>query len=430
MIKRFIILVMVCFILNLSLAAYAGTPDSIRFLRQHKDECVEVNRYFYANGDDGYVLMKSAPSSEEYMKTKIENNYECFIRYTYNYKGELWGYIYENPMPGNWFSSWISMNKLVLVYDSISFFEEHKDEFYSYTGSYDALKKVEKIIVWPWPGFGGDGVRVRARAVKAEEIENFSISYSYKDKDGREWGFISSHDLTPKYIDMWKSRFVGSLVYVYPNYNDMWICISDPANYHSMPAFNPPRVKDSDEKIHSVPDILLSGDNTFIADITEKNRSEWIGFSNSLKFREVKDVVEVITYGVPLPGPSSRIYTWRLDGVAGKVGILWSFLRSELSDAAAPKRFRIPYAFAFELTSEEHALCEAQPDEILNIIKGKKAILTWITPEIQWGDKLRSRYLREYIRILKEKGYIDWVETIEKLEGKIYLYNNDLDNIK
>jgi len=87
------------------------------------------------------------------------------------------------------------------------------------------------------------------------------------------------------------------------------------------------------------------------------------------------------------------------------------------------------HTFAFELTPEEHALCEAQPDEILNTIKGKRTILTWITPEIQWGDKLRIRYLREYIRILKENGFIDWVETIEKLEGKSYLYN-DMDNIK
>jgi hypothetical protein len=46
------------------------------------------------------------------------------------------------------------------------------------------------------------------------------------------------------------------------------------------------------------------------------------------------------------------------------------------------------------------------------------AILTWISPEIQWGDKLRIRYLQDYIKILKENGFVEWAETIENLEDK------------
>jgi hypothetical protein len=101
-----------------------------------------------------------------------------------------------------------------------------------------------------------------------------------------------------------------------------------------------------------------------------------------------------------------------------EVQVLWSRLYDELSDAADPERHKIPYAFAFNLTQEEHLLCEAQPDEILNIIQGKEAVLTWISQEIQWGDKLRIRYLRDYIKALRENGFVDWAETVENLEGR------------
>jgi len=37
--------------------------------------------------------------------------------------------------------------------------------------------------------------------------------------------------------------------------------------------------------------------------------------------------------------------------------------------------------------------------------------------------KLRIRYLRDYIKILKDNGFVDWAETVENLEGKNYLYD-------
>jgi hypothetical protein len=111
------------------------------------------------------------------------------------------------------------------------------------------------------------------------------------------------------------------------------------------------------------------------------------------------------------------------------MSVLWQMLNNELTDATDPERFKIPYAFAFDLTPEEHVLCEEQPDEILNIIQGKKAILTWISPEIQWGDKLRIRYLRDYIKILKENGFVEWAETVESIEDRKYFYD-DSNNLK
>ena len=128
--------------------------------------------------------------------------------------------------------------------------------------------------------------------------------------------------------------------------------------------------------------------------------------------------------GLP-PHPTHHFRAMKKNGDAERMRVLWKMLYDELSDAADPERFKIPYAFAFSLTLEEHTLIEAYPDRILNIIQGKEPILTWITPEIQWGDKLRIRYLRDYIRILKENGFVEWAETIENLEDRNYLYGDE-----
>jgi len=110
------------------------------------------------------------------------------------------------------------MSQLAPLYDSILFFEDHKDKFYPYIGNYEELKTAERIILWPWPGSGSTNVRVRT--AEAEEIENINISHVYKDKDGREWGLIA--------------RGIEN------GFNsDMWVCISDPGN-DAIPEFNPP----------------------------------------------------------------------------------------------------------------------------------------------------------------------------------------------
>ena len=171
------------------------------------------------------------------------------------------------------------------------------------------------------------------------------------------------------------------------------------------------------------PNIFISGDRIFIADITMDGNIK-VFYSKSLQFRALKYISQELLGG---GGPFKHYRSSRFVGGehSGSVNALWLQLYDELSGASDPERFKIPYAFAFDLTPEEHALCDAQPDEILNIIQGKEAILTWISQEIQWSDKLRIRYLRDYIAILKENGYTDWAETIENLEGKSYLYDDE-----
>jgi len=182
-----------------------------------------------------------------------------------------------------------------------------------------------------------------------------------------------------------------------------------------------------------IPHIYVSGNNTFISDITEENEIAWIGYSASLRFRGFRyNRARCRMLGGLCTRERFRVQRERVMGEKGDADLvytLWLMLYRELSDAADPRRFKIPYAFAFELTQEEHDLLQARPDEIFDFIQGKKRVLTWITPEIQWGDELRIRFLRDYMQILRENGHVDWAETVEKLEGRDYLYGNlDLDS--
>lgn len=189
------------------------------FYSRHRNEMTSLNRSFYANGESGSVSLKKAPDSKSEV-TVIKNGEVLNIMFTYNHKGEAWGVteLYMQDVPyGQWPTGWIPMNQLLLVYDFISFAEEHKDEFYPYAGSYEALKTAQEIVLWSWPGSGNTPKLLHATPREAiSSDESFSFSHAYKDDQGREWGFIG---------------------YWY-GYRNVWVCISDPAN-SGIPAFNP-----------------------------------------------------------------------------------------------------------------------------------------------------------------------------------------------
>ena len=109
------------------------------------------------------------------------------------------------------------MTELLLVYDYISFDEEHQREYYPYTGDYAELYAVGDIVFWKWPGSGVTDWTLQAQYRNEETDRNFLMaSHAYKDSEGREWGFFQ---------------------YVYGMRN-MWVCLSDPSD-GDIPAFNP-----------------------------------------------------------------------------------------------------------------------------------------------------------------------------------------------
>ena len=202
-------------------------PDS--FYKKHYADCVNINRNFYANGKDGYIMLKSEPGASGEVAAFV-NGTIFNISFAYDRNGEQWGVVtfyaaadsagQNNGTRVNEGTGWIPMSDLVVVYDYISFEEEYGSEFYSYSGdSYDGLSENIELVFWTWPGSGEIAETHRiSHATNYTESERIWLTTerAYKDAEGREWGFVP---------------------YYYAARN-RWICLSDPANA-DIPAFNP-----------------------------------------------------------------------------------------------------------------------------------------------------------------------------------------------
>jgi len=110
---------------------------------------------------------------------------------------------YEHP-------GWVPMDEVFLIFEREDFEKIHKQEFYEYTGSYDAVLSASRLVLWQWPGSDREKIIIDDKG--ASKISSFAyVHYAYRDSEGREWG---------------KTR------------EDSWICLSDPDN-SNIPAFYP-----------------------------------------------------------------------------------------------------------------------------------------------------------------------------------------------
>ena len=215
-----VLLLAICLLLIPNHVAHADVliePNN-DFYARHRNECASLNRSFYANGESGFISVKKEPGSNKEV-TAVKNGETLYIMFTYNDNGRLWG-VTDFHSPGQSYdkrlSGWIPMDQLALVYDYISFDEDYGNEFYSYTGSYDALHGAVEIVLWTWPGSGVAVWTIEASNIPEDIDAYLTESKTYKDEQGREWGFIG---------------------YMYGHRNS-WICLSDPSN-KDIPAFHP-----------------------------------------------------------------------------------------------------------------------------------------------------------------------------------------------
>lgn len=177
------------------------------FYSRHRNQCEYLSRRFYANGDDGYVSMLSEPGSRKEISV-VKNGETLVIQYTYDYHGERWGVGYS--------SGWAPMRDFILVYDSISFYEDHKDEFTDNKFDLNVLLDAELVVFWTWPGSGEINMDYKPSASN-RDLESIWLDaeYCYKDDEGRVWGYIP---------------------YFYA-VRSQWVCLSDPSD-KNIPAFN------------------------------------------------------------------------------------------------------------------------------------------------------------------------------------------------
>jgi hypothetical protein len=171
------------------------------FYNKHASECEPMFRDFTANASKDFVTLWESPGSQKKVAT-YKNGVTFWIRYTYTDKYNfIWGFYYENSHS----NGWLHMNDLEVVYDNISFMEEHESELKEYNGEYDN-SDLGYATIWSYPGSG-----VITSQISDLRSQLSDIKYIYTDADNRQWAY-----------------FPGRI----KNSSGFWICASDPTNIH------------------------------------------------------------------------------------------------------------------------------------------------------------------------------------------------------
>lgn len=175
-------------------------PRGDSFYESHRDECDYHDRSYLANGEKGYVTVKASPDSLIEV-ANLANGTRFFVVHVWEGKdGTQWGVGYPS---GQWDKEgWVKLSEMAMVYDYISFNEDHSHEFQEYDGSGDHLTEA---YVYSYPG-GVCGSRMEQGSGDYTFAQAFNNLYT--DENGLRWTFVG----------------------YYMGHRDGWVCIDDPMN--------------------------------------------------------------------------------------------------------------------------------------------------------------------------------------------------------
>lgn len=189
---------------SLSVCADMIWEPTNTFYSNHKNECTYVGRVFTANGSDGTVTVRETPDSDAEVAT-VQNGSTFTVTFTFkDSSGNDWGLVefvidgsgkpHSSSQQGDKIG-WIPMKDLTVVYDEISFRNDHKSEFETYKGDLDSYVIKKEILVWTYPDSGNI-----SSTIKTLDAGKLSLSDTYTDKDGRLWGYLAYYRMTKGWI--------------------------------------------------------------------------------------------------------------------------------------------------------------------------------------------------------------------------------------
>ena len=210
MFKRIIALLLADMLLPCMLLALPGVaradiliePEN-DFFDEHQGEMVALGRSFVVAdaGQSVAVLEKPGPGRSI---TLLKNDEEIFLSHSCLFEGAYWGY---SPV----YNGWVRIDELLVIYDYVSFDEEHRSEFSRHEGDVSKILEEGRFLVWLWPGSG-----LSPFAIEVSKGSNLRIDCLYHDSEGREWGFMP----------------------YFEGVSTFWVCLSDPMD-RSIPMTNP-----------------------------------------------------------------------------------------------------------------------------------------------------------------------------------------------
>ena len=186
-------------------------PRDNRFYEQHG--CAYEGRSYYANGPEGFVTAWDAPDGTA-VRGQYENGEALWVGYTW----QDWALISRSGEDGEETTGWIPREQLYLIYDHISFEEEHGAQFRDYNGEFsDFNGEVGSCIqLWEYPGAWSEKETLTLTqefldALRGTNEQPSYISRVYTDENGNNWGYVA---------------------YMY-GIRNFWICLDNPESIMS-----------------------------------------------------------------------------------------------------------------------------------------------------------------------------------------------------
>ena len=195
--------------LSLLILPKTATADMIwapnnDFLNENFRDCEQFGRGCIANGMFGRVILYENPESHKKVKT-CKNGTTFYVSHTYTDRdGTIWAVVESEDKK----TGWIPMDQLV-VYDNISFREEHESELKEFEGHVHDYVPEPPLQLWSYPG---SGVIINTYTSIGYPVL-YQVNDTYTDENGRLWASIN----------YWHDK-------------EGWICLSDPAN-DNIPSF-------------------------------------------------------------------------------------------------------------------------------------------------------------------------------------------------
>lgn len=170
-------------------------PYKNDFYNSHFAECkyIEWRTYVVLNDCDIYI----SPESQEKTNT-FKAGDEVIVPYEYyDEEGRRWG-CGHIPTEDVWAEDyWFLMDNVQLIYDHISFMEEHKNETRKYNGELNDFYAEKQVVLWKYPFSDRintvltpeDWMGYHVDPEDYYSLDN-QASYVYNDINGNDWVYL------------------------------------------------------------------------------------------------------------------------------------------------------------------------------------------------------------------------------------------------
>lgn len=162
-------------------------------------------RVYTADNEENQTAVWKTPDAIQ-MVVQVENGTTLSVQYVYtDNSGREWGDISGFSYNGKTYdSAYVPLDTVTVIYDSISFTEEHQSELRLYSGEFADYTIRSRLVIWKYPNAES---KYDLDDLTDFNCNDLSFDYIYVDGSGYIWGYTS---------------------FYYRGHYDGWICISYP----------------------------------------------------------------------------------------------------------------------------------------------------------------------------------------------------------